>query len=320
MSDKQKRSKAHYVTNNKKRKVARGRMPLGELKKSTKGVMATANFLGPGCKREVMWLIKEYCGYNKDVVRPSAEDEGADVDDEIAKEIEELKKDKKKLREVDTTLNNLMYITVDDDSVDVCEMVHRMLSTLHEKKERRTRFTQRILPVSHTCYADIEDMKRTAKLMVQGQLYTKVHKTWGINFKKRNNSTINRDDVIKSIASVATDDDTYLEFNKVDLDKSEFTIMINVVKNIAFMGLLRDFHLLSKYNCDELTKGFSNPFKRRNEEKDNDKNKDKSKESADDVNTTNHQTEAAEDCVKDSEVEDKQTEIKTSEEPQIVEQ
>ncbi|XP_063694760.1 THUMP domain-containing protein 1-like [Bolinopsis microptera] len=255
MAEKQKRSKAHYVQNQKRQKTqARGRLGLNDLKSSTKGIIATANFLDYGCRREVFSLLDDFCGKEEKPVCKGNDDE---VDEEIAKEIAELKATKKRFQIVNTTLNNMMFIAVNEESIDPCQLVHHILSTLREKKERKTRFTQRVLPVSHTCYASIEDIKKTALLMVKDQLHTKTPKTFGIYFKSRNNSSISRDEVIQNVATVATDDLTFAEFNKVHLDNPEYAIIINIVKTAVFMAVVKDFKLLSKYNIDELTKSYT---------------------------------------------------------------
>lgn len=261
MAEKQKRSKSHYVQNKKRqKKQARGRLSLDTLKSSTKGIIATANFLDYGCRREVFSLLDDFT--DKKVEKDS---ESHDVDDEIAKEIAELKAEKKRFQIVDTTLNNMMFIAVFDDTIEVCQLVHNILSNLREKKERKTRFLQRIIPVSNTCYASVEDIKKTALEMIKDTFYNKTPKTFGIIFKSRNNSSVSRDEVIKVVATVATDGDTYSEFNKVNLDNPEYAIIINIVKTITFMGVVKDFKLLCRYNVDELTKNYAASIKPQNE-------------------------------------------------------
>ena len=257
MTEKQKRSKSHYVQNKKRAKTqGRGRLGLEELKTSTKGIIATANFLDYGCRREVFSLLDDFCAAEE---KPAVTDGNQEVDDEIAKEIAELKAEKKRFQLVDTTLNNMMFIAVSDSSIEPCKLVHKILSTLREKKERKTRFTQRLLPVSHTCYASLDDIKKTALAMTKDQFHNKTPKTFGIFFKSRNNSSISRDDVIKAVAGVVTDNETFAEFNKVHLDNPEYAIIINIVKTVAMLGVVKDFKLLCKYNIDELTKSYTAP-------------------------------------------------------------
>ena len=232
-------------------------MGLHDLKISTKGIMVTANFLDYGCKREVFSILDEYCDgiAEKKVVDAAS----ADVTDDIASEIAELNKTKKRFEMVDTTLNNLMFIAVRQESLDVTDIVHSILTNLRETKQRKTRFMQRILPVTHTCYSAMDDIAKTAKAMLEGIMYNKTPKTFGIMFKCRNNSSMKRDEVIDVVASIATDGGIYEEFTKVDLNNPEYTVVINIVKTAVLMGVVKDFNLLSKYNIDELTKGFIEP-------------------------------------------------------------
>jgi len=261
MAEKQKRSKSHYVLTKKRQKTAaKGRLSLDDLKTSRKGIIATANFLDYGCRREVFSLLDDFCGVEE---KPVVEGENNEVDDEIAKEVAVLKAGKKKFRLVDTTLNNMMFIVVNDDSIEACQLVHKILSTLREKKERKTRFAQRLLPVSHTCYASIDDIKKTALSMLKDQFHNETPKTFGIFFKSRNNSSISRDEVIIAVASIATDDETFAEFNKVHLDNPEYAIIINVVKTAVLMSVVKDYKLLCKYNVDELTKSYTAPLSKK---------------------------------------------------------
>ena len=66
--------------------------------------------------------------------------------------------------------------------------------------------------------------------------------------------------MIKAVATIAKDDQTFAEFNKVHLDNPEYAIMINVVKTVAMMAVVKDFKLLCRYNINMLTKSYSAPL------------------------------------------------------------
>eukprot|EP00116_Pleurobrachia_bachei_P006533 sb/3466795/ len=246
----QKRSKAYYVQSAKRPKSHGVGKSLEALKQSTPGVIVTANFLKGGCKREVLQLLKEFSGVGG--YHSNKKSTSDDVTEEIAAEIAELKKERIIFDKIDLS-NNMMFVAVRDQEINPTTLVHQILTSLKDKKQRRTRFTQKIQPVAHTCYASVEDITKVALTMLEGVFYNDTPKTFSIVYKARNNNSLNRDDVIKAVATVATDNDKWKESVKVNLDNPEWAITVDVFQSVAFLGLLPDYVLLAKYNVDNLT-------------------------------------------------------------------
>jgi len=265
MADAKKRKpKQHYVSTeaSKKARYCKG-FDMPGMKQNMQGVLITANFLGGKCKREMMDLLNDYTKCEADVV-----ENDEDAHDEISKEIEEMNKSKT-FATVDIGVGNILFVACQDKSIDIKELIHRILVDMRDKKIKRTRFTQRMLPITHTCYSSQEAIVTAAKDMLPAIFYNDKPKTFGIVIKVRNNTDANKVkmDTIKKVADVATDGKTWGEVNRVNLDKPQYTILIHVLKTHAFMSCVEDFHLLAKYNVDQITQGNSEECVSRTEEK-----------------------------------------------------
>ena len=277
MADAKKRKpKQHYVSSeaSKKARYCKG-FDLPGMKQNMQGVLITANFLGGKCKREMMDLLNDYTKSEADV-----EDNDNDAHDEISKEIEELNKTKT-FATVDIGVGNILFVACQDKSIDIKELVHRILVDMRDKKIKRTRFTQRMLPITHTCYSSQAAILVAAKDMLPSIFYNSEPKTFGIVIKVRNNTDANKlkMDTIKKVAEVVTDGKTWGEINKVNLDKPQYTILIHVLKTHSFMSVVEDFHLLSKYNVDQITQGNLEEFVCRTEKKSEEKSEEKEEKS-----------------------------------------
>ena len=255
MAEQKKRSKSFYVNKAKRPKLEGGRVSLNELKDSKEGIFVTANFLGSKCYSEIFRLLDEM--YEKFYPKDCKHETG-DVEDDIKNEIAELAQ-KKTFEAIDTTLNNIMFVLCNDPAVNVTDFVSKIFQDILSTKKRKTRFTQRILPVSYTCYASMTDIEKTAKVMLSKMFHNDNKMTYAIVYKSRNNTEMKkkRDDVIKLIAEIVTNKTEFAAVNTVNLDNPEYAIIVNVVKNIVFMSTITDYYLHHKYNIDELTKSFA---------------------------------------------------------------
>ena len=92
-----------------------------------------------------------------------------------------------------------------------------------------------------------------------------------IVFNKRNNSSIKREEVIAKIAGMVHD------IHSVDLKAPDVSIIIEILKSICTMSIVREFHTYKKFNLESIFD--SKSTSKRKEENDN-------RESADD-NTNN---------------------------------
>uniref|UniRef100_A0A2D4IGF8 THUMP domain-containing protein 1 n=1 Tax=Micrurus lemniscatus lemniscatus TaxID=129467 RepID=A0A2D4IGF8_MICLE len=131
------------------------------------------------------------------------------------------------------------------------KLVHHILKDMHATKKKKTRVILRMLPVSGTCKAFLEDMKQYAVTFFEPWFKSPKKGTFQIVYKARNNSHLSREEVIKELAGIVGHLNPE---NKVDLSHPEYTIMVEIIKNICCLSVVQDYVLFRKYNLQEVVK------------------------------------------------------------------
>ncbi|KAL7824311.1 hypothetical protein SRHO_G00346360 [Serrasalmus rhombeus] len=112
-----------------------------------------------------------------------------------------------------------------------------------------------MLPVSGTCRAFPEDMEKYLSSYLEPWFKAPNHASYQINFKARNSSHNKREEVIKSLAGLVA---KLNPANKVDLTNPELTIIVEIIKSVCCVSVVRDYMLFRKYNLQEVTKASAN--------------------------------------------------------------
>lgn len=79
-------------------------------------------------------------------------------------------------------------------------LVHHILKDMHTTKKKKTRVILRMLPISGTCKAFMEDMKKFTETFFEPWFKAPNKGTFQIVYKARNNSHLSREEVIKELA------------------------------------------------------------------------------------------------------------------------
>lgn len=82
------------------------------------------------------------------------------------------------------------------------KLVHHILQDMYKTKKKKTRAILRMLPISGTCKAFLEDMKNYAETFLEPWFKAPNKGTFQIVYKARNNSHVNREEVIKELAGM----------------------------------------------------------------------------------------------------------------------
>ncbi|XP_028263604.1 THUMP domain-containing protein 1 [Parambassis ranga] len=256
-NDSRKRSKKRYAAGHNKRwKGSR------ELEVGMQGILITCNMNERKCTAEAFNLLNEYAdklyGPEKlqDNTEGSSEEEEAeeeDVDDALKKEVAQLQasgaKQQRRFQALDSGANNVIFIRTQNLESD--KLVHHILSDLHTTKKKKSRVILRMLPVTGTCKAFQEDMVKYLTTFLEPWFKTPNCATYQIAFKARNSSHNKRDEIIKSIAGLVG---KLNPKNKVDLTNPELTIIVEVIKAVCCISVLKDYTLYRKYNVQEVVK------------------------------------------------------------------
>lgn len=227
------------------------------------GILITCNMNERKCTAEAFNLLNEYAdklyGPEKfeDSNGGSSEDEDAeeeeDVDAALKKEVAQLQaagsKQERRFNALESGANNVIFIKTHNLESD--KLVHHILSDLHTTKKKKSRVILRMLPVTGTCKAFQEDMLKYLTTFLEPWFKTPNCATYQIAFKARNSSHNKRDEIIKSVAGLVG---KLNPKNKVDLTNPELTIIVEVIKAVCCISVVKDYTLYRKYNVQEVVK------------------------------------------------------------------
>ncbi|XP_075422109.1 THUMP domain-containing protein 1 isoform X1 [Ascaphus truei] len=267
-----KRSKCQYVGNAKRQKGCR------QLEVGMQGILITCNMNEGKCVREAYSLLSEYgdqlYGAEKLADKDDSLSESEDDDDAEAalkKEVDQIRtstaNNLRRFRSVESGANNVVFMRT--LNVEPEKLVHHILKDLYTTKKKKARVILRMLPVSGTCKAFPEDMKKYAETFFEPWFKAPNKGTFQILYKSRNNGRINREDVINDLAGIVGSQNPE---NKVDLTNPEYTIIVEIIKNVCCLSVVKDYILFRKYNLQEVVKSVAEeepvrPVGERKEEK-----------------------------------------------------
>ncbi|CAL1600802.1 unnamed protein product [Knipowitschia caucasica] len=255
-SESRKRAKKRYGGGGGKR--CRGSR---ELEVGMQGVLITCNMNEKKCTSEAFNLLGEYADelYGPEKCKlqsaegSSEEEEGDDVEAALKKEVEQLKgaqaKQQRRFQALESGANNVIFIKTHNLESD--KLVHHILSDLHTTKKKKSRVILRMLPVTGTCKAFQEDMLKFLSTFLEPWFKTPNAASYQIVFKARNSSHNKKEEVIKAVAGLVG---KLNPKNKVDLTSPELTIIVEVIKAVCCVSVVRDYTLFRKYNVQEVLK------------------------------------------------------------------
>ncbi|KAI8922288.1 hypothetical protein DFJ77DRAFT_18150 [Powellomyces hirtus] len=196
--------------------------------------------------------MEKLYGPQEKMVGEDSDSEEGDVSDLLDKELAQLKNaptDKKQQFEWRKTNMDCIVFLRTHAPVEPVELVHRLLSDLDQSKQKMTRYTQRLHPVQSTCRPYVEDIKVMAKKLLAPHFHaeggTKGIK-WAIESRIKWNDNITREEVIEAIADVVGTD------HVVNLKQPELTIVVDILKNVCGMSVVRDYPEFKKYNLEKI--------------------------------------------------------------------
>ncbi|KAM7009370.1 THUMP domain-containing protein 1 [Tautogolabrus adspersus] len=226
------------------------------------GILITCNMNERKCTAEAFNLLNEYAdqlyGPEKfeDDNESSSQEEDAeeeDVTEALKKEVAQLQssgaKKKRRFQAFESGANNVIFIRTLNLESD--KLVHHILSDLHSTKKKKSRVILRMLPVTGTCKAFQEDIVKYLSTYLEPWFKTPNCATYQIAFKARNSSHNKRDETIKSVAGLVG---KLNPKNKVDLTNPELTIIVEVIRAVCCISVVKDYTLYRKYNVQEVVK------------------------------------------------------------------
>eukprot|EP00899_Mesostigma_viride_P005858 jgi/Mesvir1/15273/Mv06491-RA.1 len=232
---------------------------------------------------------------------------------ELEKEIAQLRdKEQAPLTRIDSGCKGLVFLKLSKEQSHVVpeELILKLLKDILATRQSRTRFCQRILPVSATCYATVDDIAKAVQPLlhthfpaapaegqgtssavdkegagasdkgIEGTEAAEGGSTPGYKFsvviEVRNNSVLDKMAVINAVAKQVPAP------HKVDLNNPDKVILVQVVKTSCCLGVATEYKALGKYNISLLLEDKKEGNKSKgSEEKKGDKGGDSKKAGAD---------------------------------------
>ncbi|NWU66208.1 THUM1 protein, partial [Pterocles burchelli] len=254
------RPKGHFAA------AGRAKRPRGggrQLEAGMRGILITCNMNERKCVGEAYSLLGEYGDllygpeqFSDPEERLSGSEREEDEDDveaALKKEVGQIRAStEQKLRRfqsVESGANNVVFIRT--QGIEPENLVHHILKDMHATKKKKTRVILRMLPISGTCKAFMEDMKKYTETFFEPWFKAPNKSTFQIVYKARNNSHMSREEVIKELAGIVG---SLNPENKVDLNNPKYTIVVEIIKNVCCFSVVRDYVLFRKYNLQEVVK------------------------------------------------------------------
>ncbi|XP_061065888.1 THUMP domain-containing protein 1 [Eubalaena glacialis] len=253
------KGKAQYVQAKRARRCDGGGPR--QLEPGLQGILITCNMNERKCVEEAYSLLNEYGDdmygpekfADKDQQLSGSEGEDDDVEAALKKEVGDIKASTemrlRRFQSVESGANNVVFIRT--LGIEPEKLVHHILQDIYKTKKKKTRVILRMLPISGTCKAFLEDMKKYAETFLEPWFKAPNKGTFQIVYKSRNNSHMNREEVIKELAGIVG---SLNSENKVDLTNPQYTVVVEIIKAVCCLSVVKDYTLFRKYNLQEVVK------------------------------------------------------------------
>uniref|UniRef100_A0A060T720 ARAD1B19382p n=1 Tax=Blastobotrys adeninivorans TaxID=409370 RepID=A0A060T720_BLAAD len=217
------------------------------------------------CRNELRNVFQEYAEdmYGDEEIDDNEDDaeESGDIEDAIAKELGQLsapdKKKKERFSPIDTGCECVVFFRT-RKPIEPVDLVLKVCEDAAHSGAKKSRYAQRLSPVTLTATANIEGVKRLAASVLKPHFHRDEGQEplkFAIRPTIRNHNAMSRDEVIKTIAqSVGSE-----HGHKVDLKNYDKLILVEIFKSSVGMSVVdRRFESLERFNLEQI---FQRQFK-----------------------------------------------------------
>ncbi|KAL1129395.1 hypothetical protein AAG570_013922 [Ranatra chinensis] len=192
-----------------------------------------------------------FCQYLIVAVPDTKEDEGGgSVAADLAREISDLKAaiadGSSRFLAVEAGVNGCVFIkTTLENPV---ELTYAIMKDIAKTGTKKSKYLLRMMPVEVVCKAYIEDVKKAAEKLF-AEHFSGEPITFAINFTKRCNNNLMREEVIEALAQLVKDRNPD---HKADLKSAHSTVLVEVLKNFCCLAVVPQYFQMRKYNLIQL--------------------------------------------------------------------
>lgn len=238
------------------RKTSKKFKSSGIIEPSTTGIYATCNRgKEQPCLKELINLFTEKAEAYYDLSQVDEQDEQEPdnllIEEQIKKEVEGLKQNKKNLlfSTIDLDCECLVFIKT-KKPIEPEAFVQRICQESHDEKHKNTRFTQKLTPITFSVTPTLEELKKLSQKVLAPHFHQENQeaKKFAIHVTRRNFNAIEKSDIIRSVAeSVGRD-----HGHSVDLKQYDKLILIECYKSNIGMSVVENYEELSKFNLQQI--------------------------------------------------------------------
>lgn len=222
-----------------------------QLEPGMRGFLCSCNTREKDCVRESYNILNKYADLLLGPEHPEYPEDtnevSEDISDELASEVKKMKSDnteplKRRFQVVDSGAKNILFIkTTVSDTVALASGI---VEDVYKTGVQQTRFLIRLVPIEVTCKAYLNDIKLEIEKLAE-KYFKEAPKSFSIIFNHRNNSSVNRDEVIKAVAEIIASKN---QENKVNLKEAEVSVVIEVIRGVALIAVIPDYLKYKKFN------------------------------------------------------------------------
>ena len=155
----------------------------------------------------------------------------------------------RRFQSVDSGANNCIFIKT--TLSNPCEIVESLIDEIMRTGSQRSRFILRLIPVLGTCKAYDKNIEELAEKILSEVLMDDSDLSYSILFKARNSNQVSKEDVYNVVGGVVR---KLPGKTRVDLHSPDLCIVVEVIRSVCCIGLVRNYFGRRKYNLVELIK------------------------------------------------------------------
>jgi tRNA(Ser,Leu) C12 N-acetylase TAN1 len=158
---------------------------------------------------------------------------------------------KPRFRFIETGCRGVIFVACRKDVAPVA-LVSALYEDVIESGESRCHLAARMMPTTHSCKANLKEITRTAEHMLNSRFLREGAPSvaYSVQCRTRNTSLVNKrevSDAINAQVLASPSGHTY------SIDDPEYVILIEIMKNLCFMGVLPHWNRYAKYNIANVT-------------------------------------------------------------------
>lgn len=232
----------------------------GFIDPNTAGVYATCNRGRElGCRKELLNLLSERCEqwYPNWELKAEVDDEDdkeLSVEEQVQKELASMKKEKTAkstiFLPIDLSCECTVFVKI-RKPVEPAEFIHRICQEAKDLGEKKSRFIQKLTPVTFSVSASLEEIKKLAAIVLKPHFHKEEGQEplkFAIQVTRRNFNQIPKEEIIQTVAGCVGKDHGHT----VDLKKYDKLILVDCFKSNIGMSVVSDYLQLEKFNLQQI--------------------------------------------------------------------